>query len=144
LAAFEDLDAADTLELLAKAQDPAQAARLSTTQISAALKRARRRDIAAKAATIKAVLRAEHLGKPAVVTQRQHAAIVVGGPSCATARCSSVKLAARCGLARSRLRRTHLRPTVSTPGTHQGQATASPVSNPGTLDYRVIWISFCP
>ena len=44
LEAFEDLDAADTLELLAKAPDPASAARLTTAQISAALKRARRRD----------------------------------------------------------------------------------------------------
>ena len=68
LDAFEDLDAADTLELLAKAPDPASAARLSINQISAALKRARRRDIAVKAAAIQAVLRAEHLGQPAVVT----------------------------------------------------------------------------
>jgi transposase len=68
LEAFEDLDAADTLELLAKAPDPASAARLSTTQISAALKRARRRDIATKAARIQAVLRSEQLGQPAVVT----------------------------------------------------------------------------
>ena len=50
LEAFEDLDAPDTLELLARAPDPASAARLTTAQISAALKRARRRDIAAKAA----------------------------------------------------------------------------------------------
>lgn len=56
--AFEDLDAADTLELLAKAPDPAKAARLSLGQISAALKRARRRDIPTKAAAIQAVLRA--------------------------------------------------------------------------------------
>ena len=61
VAAFEDLDAADTLELLAKAPDPAKAARLSVSQISAALKRARRRDIPAKAAAIQAVLRAPHL-----------------------------------------------------------------------------------
>jgi transposase len=67
LEAFEDLDAADTLELLAKAPDPVSAARLSISQISAALKRARRRDIAAKAAAIQAVLRGEHLGQPAVV-----------------------------------------------------------------------------
>ena len=66
--AFEDLDAADTLELLGKAPDPARAARLSLSQISAALKRARRRDIPAKAAAIQAVLRAAHLGQPAVVT----------------------------------------------------------------------------
>ncbi|HEX8626927.1 MAG TPA: IS110 family transposase [Catenuloplanes sp.] len=68
LEAFADLDAADTLELLAKAPDPASAARLSINQISAALKRARRRDIAAKAAAIQAVLRAEYLGQPAVIT----------------------------------------------------------------------------
>ena len=66
--AFEDLDAADTLELLGKAPDPAKAARLSLGQISAALKRARRRDIPAKAAAIQAVLRAPHLGQPDVVT----------------------------------------------------------------------------
>ncbi len=68
LEAFEDLDAADTLELLAKAPDPASAARLSIAQISGALKRARRHDIAAKAAAIQSVLRAEHLGQPAVIT----------------------------------------------------------------------------
>jgi transposase len=68
LEAFEDLDAADTLELLGKAPDPAGAARLSINQISAALKRARRRDVAVKAAAVQAVLRAEYLGQPAVVT----------------------------------------------------------------------------
>jgi transposase len=69
LAAFEDLTAADTLELLAKAPDPASAARLTTAQISAALKRARRRgDIAGRAAAIQAALRSEQLGQPAVVT----------------------------------------------------------------------------
>jgi len=67
LDAFEDLDAADTLELLARAPDPAAAARLTTAQISAALRRARRRDIAAKAAQIQSVLRAPHLGQPDIV-----------------------------------------------------------------------------
>jgi len=75
LVAFEDLDAADTLELLAKAPDPAAAARLSINQISAALKRARRRDIASKAAAIQAALRAEHLGQPAVVTDAYAASV---------------------------------------------------------------------
>jgi transposase len=75
LDAFEDLDAADTLELLAKAPDPASAARLSINQISAALKRARRRDVASKAAAIQAVLRAEHLGQPAVVTAAYAASV---------------------------------------------------------------------
>jgi transposase len=67
LEAFEDLTAPDTLELLAKAPDPASAARLSTAQISAALKRARRRAIPDKAARIQAALRAEHLGQPDIV-----------------------------------------------------------------------------
>jgi hypothetical protein len=68
LQALEDLDAADTLELLARAPDPASAARLTTAQIiSGALKRARHR-VPQKAAAIEAVLRAEHLGQPAVIT----------------------------------------------------------------------------
>jgi transposase len=68
LAAFEDLDAADALELLAKAPDPASAARLTITQISAALTRARRRNIADKAARIQTVLRGQHLSQPEVIT----------------------------------------------------------------------------
>ena len=68
LAAFADLDAADTLELLAKAPDPTAAARLSLTQISTALTRARRRDVVSKAATVQAALRGEQLAQPAVVT----------------------------------------------------------------------------
>jgi transposase len=48
LEAFEDLDAPDVLELLAKAPDPATAARLTIAQISAALTRARRRNVAEK------------------------------------------------------------------------------------------------
>jgi transposase len=75
LAAFEDLDAADTLELLAKAPTPAQAARLTIPQISAALKRARRKDVAGKAAVIQAALRAEHLGQPEVITAAYAASI---------------------------------------------------------------------
>jgi transposase len=75
LAAFEDLDAADTLELLAKAPDPASAAKLSIAQISAALKRARRRNIPAKATTIQAALRTEQLGQPAVVTAAYAASV---------------------------------------------------------------------
>jgi transposase len=75
LEAFEDLDAPDTLELLARAPDPASAARLTTVQISAALKRARRRGIAAKAERIQAVLRAPHLGQPDVVTAAYAASV---------------------------------------------------------------------
>ncbi|MFB4280236.1 IS110 family transposase [Nonomuraea sp. MTCD27] len=69
LAAFDDLDAPEALDLLARAADPAAAARLTISQISAALKRAGRRgDLAAKAAPIQAALRTEHLGQPEVVT----------------------------------------------------------------------------
>jgi transposase len=68
LEAFEDLDAADTLELLGKAPDPASAAKLTLNQIRAALKRARRRDIDAKATRIQAALRGEQLGRAAVIT----------------------------------------------------------------------------
>src|SRR6266567_3612355 len=68
LAAFEDLDAPDALELPARAPDPARAAKLTRAQVSAALKRARRRDIAGKASAILAALRGEHLGQPAALT----------------------------------------------------------------------------
>jgi transposase len=68
LQAFDDLDAPDALELLTKAPDSQAAARLSLSQIRAALKRARRRDIDAKAAAIQHALRSEQLGQPAVVT----------------------------------------------------------------------------
>jgi hypothetical protein len=68
LAAFEDLDAPDALELLAKAPDPARAAKLTRAQVSAALKRARRRDIPAKATAIMAALRGPQLGQPPAVT----------------------------------------------------------------------------
>ncbi len=68
LAAFEDLDAPDALELLGKAPDPARAARLTRAQISAALKRARRRDIARKTDVIMAALRGEQLGQPPALT----------------------------------------------------------------------------
>ena len=68
LEAFEDLDAADTLELLRKAPDPTSAAKLTLGQIRAALKRARRRDIDAKATRIQSVLRGEQLGRAAVIT----------------------------------------------------------------------------
>lgn len=64
LAAFGDLAGADALELLAKAPDPDSAARLTTAQITAALKRARRHHVADKAQKIRTALRAEQLGQP--------------------------------------------------------------------------------
>src|SRR5215469_12157004 len=68
LEAFEDLDAPDALELLARAPDPARAAKLTRAQVSAALKRARRRGIADKTDAILAALRGEQLGQPAALT----------------------------------------------------------------------------
>ena len=75
LIAFEDLDAADTLELLAKAPTPAQAARLTIAQISGALKRARRKNVAEKAVAVQAALRAEHLGQPEILTSAYAASV---------------------------------------------------------------------
>jgi transposase len=74
LEAFEDLDAADALELLGKAPDPARAARLTRAQVAAALKRARRRDIAGKTGAILAALRGEQLGQPPALTAAYAAA----------------------------------------------------------------------
>jgi len=68
LEAFDDLDASDTLELLGKAPDPASAAKLTRSQIRAALKHARRRAIDAKTTRIQAALRGEQIGRDAVVT----------------------------------------------------------------------------
>jgi transposase len=68
LDAFEDLDAPDTLELLGKAPDPARAAKLTRAQVSAALKRARRRNIPDKAGAVLAALRSPQLGREPAVT----------------------------------------------------------------------------
>ena len=68
LEAFEDLDAPDTLELLGRAPEPARAARLTRAQVSAALKRAGRRDITGRATAVLAALRSEQLGQPEVLT----------------------------------------------------------------------------
>jgi transposase len=76
LRAFDDLAAADALELLQKAPDPERAARLSLPQISAALKRSRRRDVPTKAAAIQQVLRAPAL-RQAPAIERAYAVIVV-------------------------------------------------------------------
>jgi len=68
LEAFDDLDAPDTLELLGKAPEPARAAKLTRAQVSAALKRAGRRNITDRATAILAALRGGQLGQPAAVT----------------------------------------------------------------------------
>ena len=62
------LTAADTLELLVRAPAPAAAAKLTATQISAALKRACRRDVPARALAVKDALRSPQLAQPAAVT----------------------------------------------------------------------------
>jgi len=54
--------------LLGKAPDPVFAARLTRSQIAAALRKARRRDIETKTDRIQAALRGEHLGRAAVIT----------------------------------------------------------------------------
>jgi Transposase/Transposase IS116/IS110/IS902 family len=66
--AFEDLDAPDVLELLAKAPSPDQARKLTRAQVAAVLKRARRRNIKDKTDAILAALRGEHLAQPASLT----------------------------------------------------------------------------
>jgi hypothetical protein len=69
----------DTLELLGKAPDPASAAKLTTAQITAALKRAGRRgDLAQRARDIQAALRTEHLAQPDVVAEAYAASVQAG------------------------------------------------------------------
>jgi hypothetical protein len=63
------------VELLAKAPDPARAAKLTRAQVSAALKRARRRGIPDKATAILAALRSPQLGQPSAVTAAYAATI---------------------------------------------------------------------
>jgi Transposase IS116/IS110/IS902 family len=67
LAAFPDLAAADALELLQAAPEPTSAARLSRPRVAAALTRASRRGVQAKAAQIQQALRAEQLPQPETV-----------------------------------------------------------------------------
>ena len=64
LVALPDLDAPDALELLRRAPDPDQAARLTKSRITAALRRANRRDIDARTAQLQAILRTEQLRQP--------------------------------------------------------------------------------
>jgi hypothetical protein len=75
LEAFADLDAPDTLELLAKAPDPQRARKLTRAQVSAALKRARRRTITDKTDAILVALRSEQLGQPAALTAAYSATV---------------------------------------------------------------------
>ena len=64
-----------TLELLARAPGPASAGRLTVPQITAALKRARRHDVAGKARQIQAALREPQLGQSEIVTEAYAASV---------------------------------------------------------------------
>jgi transposase len=75
LTAFDDLDAPDTLELLALAPDPDRAAKLTRPQVTAALRRARRRNVEDRVTQIINVLRAEDLRRSDAV-QDAYAAVV--------------------------------------------------------------------
>lgn len=75
LEAFADLDAPDALELLAAAPDPVRAGRLNRRRIIAALKRANRRNIEARATELVQVFGAEQLRRSAPV-EAAYAAIV--------------------------------------------------------------------
>src|SRR6516225_5727977 len=75
LEAFDDLAAPDALELLANAPDPARAAALTRAQVAAALKRARRRNIADKTVAIISALRSAQLGQPPAVTSAYAATV---------------------------------------------------------------------
>lgn len=77
LQAFEDLDAPESLELLAAAApDPDRATRLPKTRIVAALRRAKRRKIDQRVQDIQALLRAPALRQSTAV-QNAFSAIVV-------------------------------------------------------------------
>jgi transposase len=75
LEAFADLDAPDALELLSLAPDPDRARQLTRRRITAALRRANRRNIDAKVTEIQRILGAEQLNRSTPV-QSAYAAIV--------------------------------------------------------------------
>jgi transposase len=75
LLAFEDLDAPDALELLGRAPDPDQAARLNRPTITAALEKAHRRHVEERAEELQALLATQELRQPPVL-QDAYAAVV--------------------------------------------------------------------
>ena len=75
VAAFEELDAPDALELLGKAPDPARAAKLTRAQVSAVLKRAGRYKIKERTDAILGALRSPQLGQPPALTAAYAAAV---------------------------------------------------------------------
>lgn len=77
LDAFADLAAGDALVLLERAPSPALAARLTRSQLAAALRRARRHHVEDKAVALQGVLRAPALRQPPTV-EAAYAAVVAG------------------------------------------------------------------
>lgn len=76
LVAFEDLDGRDALAVLGKAPDPATGARLTISQIKAALRAGgRRRYLTSTAAAIQQGLRTEQLAAPAPVVAAYAASV---------------------------------------------------------------------
>jgi transposase len=75
LQAFDDLAAGDALELLDRAPDPDQAARLARLTVVAVLRRAGRRDLEGRATTIQQIFKTQQLRQPRPV-QTAYAAIV--------------------------------------------------------------------
>ncbi|MCW2761361.1 MAG: family transposase [Marmoricola sp.] len=84
LLAFEDLDAPDVLELLSRAPDPDQAARLGKTVIVAALERARRRRVEDRTRQLRDIFRAPELRQPPAL-QSAYAAVVASEVAIITA-----------------------------------------------------------
>ena len=84
LLAFEDLDAPDALELLGKAPNPDQAARLSKSVIVAVLNRARRRRVEDRTQQLRTIFRAPELRQPPAL-QDAYAAVVASEVALITA-----------------------------------------------------------
>ncbi|MQA82220.1 MAG: IS110 family transposase [Streptosporangiales bacterium] len=76
LEAFEDLAASDSLILLERAPSPALAAKLTRSQLTAALRTARRHHVETKAVALQEILRAPALRQPPVLDSA-YATIVV-------------------------------------------------------------------
>ncbi|MCW2849498.1 MAG: family transposase [Marmoricola sp.] len=70
LLAFEDLDAPDALELLGRAPEPDQAARLTKTTIAVALTRARRRRVEDRTRELRTIFGAPELRQPPALQER--------------------------------------------------------------------------
>ena len=75
LQAFPDLDSPDALELLGRAPDPDQAARLSIATITMALERARRRHVQDRTAQLAEILRTQELRQPPMLPHAYAAAV---------------------------------------------------------------------